>query len=198
MENPRERILSDAEFIKGGARVGTNGEIQPTEEQISSMQERLKRAEAVIDNLESHWLQEELDKLREQGKGLSREVRELHGVSDRIKLNEWFVTHNAANSNEIREDGVKEFKENEEKFEELRKRLGGFFSEVQKFADRYGINRLGGLSIAYQNDANELELAKNIGENFESSDELFEAMMQARDAKLYRAYTEKKEITGSM
>lgn len=203
--NPREeaamnrgRILSDAEFIKGGAEVGAKGETHPTEEQISGMKDRLKRAEDVINHLESHWFQEDLNKLREQGKGQSRDMRELHSVSDRIKLNEWFVTHNAALANEVREDGVKEFKENQEKFEELRKRLGGFLSAIQEFAQKYNVDRLGGLSIAYKSDGNELELAKNVGENFESADQLFDAIMQARDAKLYRAYAEKKEITGKM
>lgn len=69
---------------------------------------------------------------------------------------------------------------------------------MQQFAEKYGIERLGGLNLAHKSDNNELELAQNIGGNFESDDELFEAIMQARDAKLYRVHAEKKEITGSM
>lgn len=192
------RVLSDAEFIKGGARMDNKGSLHVKDEQIAGMKDRLKRVESVIENLENHWYEEGMDKLREQGEKVSREMRQLHTVSEKIKLNEWFVTHNAAQSGEVREDGVKDFKENEEKFKELRNRLGGFFSEVQQFADKYGISHLGGLSIGYQGDANELKLAENIGAHFESPDELLNAIEQVRDAKLYRAHAEKKEITGSM
>jgi|SRR3989344_1562816 len=136
----RSRILSDAELIKGGAKVGVKGKINITEGQMLDMQARLKLAKEVIDKLESHWFQEELGKLREQGKGLARDMYELHGVADRIKLNEWFVTHNVALSGEIREDGVKEFKENQEKFEKLRKQLGGFFRECNNLQKSMVLN----------------------------------------------------------
>ena len=47
-------------------------------------------------------------------------------------------------------------------------------------------------------DYSELQLAEDIAAHFDSPDKLLDAIEQVRDAKLYRAYAEKREITGKM
>ena len=194
----RSRILSDAEFIKGGAEVGQSGKIRPTEEQISGIQDQLKTAQDLISRLEGHDFQEEIGRLSERGAVLKRDMLEFNAVTNRIDLNESYIARNAALSGEIRADGVNEYKEKEKRFNELRKTLDDFFREVQEFVDKYDISRLGGVDLTYKRDGNALELAKNIGAHFATSMELIDAIIQARNAKLYNAYMVKKDVTGTI
>jgi hypothetical protein len=196
-EMNRSRILSDAEFIKDGAGVGPNSEIYPSEGQIIDIKERLKTAENTINYLESQEFQEKIDKLREEGKQFDPAIKELYITTESLELEASSIAHFVTTGGTAREEDISAYNANREKINnELRNNLQTFLFDVQRFAFDNNIYRGGGVDLTSGRSSS--DIFEIIGKHFHSSGEILDAIMQARDAKLYRAYREKKEITGKM
>lgn len=192
-----QRILSDAELIKRGARIGERGDLELQDEQILDLGARVEQAEKTIRLLERPEIAEGLASLREKGKTLAPAMRELFLVTRDLTMSRRVMAEAFSRGESVvaYED---EFRTLETRSAASSKQVEAFFVEVRQFAEQYGLDDLGGVSLDGGIERSKSALVEEIAEHFQSPTSLIDAIEQVRDAKLYRAYREKKEVTGRM
>lgn len=208
-DNIKTRVLNDAELIKGGAEVDSEGNILPTEKQVVDIEARLKNAEEVILKLEGRACEMDFEELLTLGEQVPiDDMRRLREIDDYITTSGWNEFNSVQhyedadaykNSRErYLSDEYKYLRERGGDFDGKVDRLGKFFMKADEFARHYGLHVFALSEGSPVDNLRSWQLVKAMAAVFKSPQELIETIAQSHDAALYRAYAQKREVTGRM